>query len=207
MPVFYQPWYLDIVCDKGQWEAVMVEENNGTIAYWPYYLKKKGGLTYLTVPPLCPHLGPIVELGDELIKKASRLSAVGKQLQHLDDMLPTAVLSTINVDPRMDYLLPLYNKNHSLHTRYTYQLNLLESTEEIWSGITDKQRNIIRKGEKMYTIHPCHDSDTCIPLLEKVYYRQGIKVPYDVSIFHKLFKSVKEHDAGWCLMAVDDEFF
>lgn len=175
------------------------------IAAWPYFIKKKLGLKYLTMPPLCPHLGPIIQMDRLEMKQTKWLSLIGQRLPEMDRMLPSVVLSTINVAPDMTYLLPLHGRGYTLNVRYTYQIDLTRPTEEIWSGISDKQRNTIRKGEKIYRIVSCQDPGRCMPLLKEVYSKQGLGLPYNQKLFETLFHSIEENDAGWCLMASDQE--
>jgi hypothetical protein len=39
LPLFMQPWYLDVVCEGGHWDAVLIQKGERTIAALPFFLK------------------------------------------------------------------------------------------------------------------------------------------------------------------------
>jgi hypothetical protein len=60
LPLFLQPWYLDVVCVNGIWDAAVVQKNGRAVAVLPYFLKQKMGWQYVTMPPFCKQMGPFL---------------------------------------------------------------------------------------------------------------------------------------------------
>ena len=58
LPIFAQDWYLDAVCEGGEWGVALVREDRKVVASMPYFLKQKFGITYGTMPLHTKHLGP-----------------------------------------------------------------------------------------------------------------------------------------------------
>ena len=58
VPIFCRDWWLDIVCESGDWNVAVVQKGGVIVATMPYYIKRQYGLTLLSHPPLTQVLGP-----------------------------------------------------------------------------------------------------------------------------------------------------
>ena len=59
IPLFFQPWYLDIVRQNGTLDAAISLNKAGKIqGVLPYFLSSKYGISHITMPVLTPYLGP-----------------------------------------------------------------------------------------------------------------------------------------------------
>jgi hypothetical protein len=69
--LFYEKWWLDCVCEDGEWGIVDIVEKNTTIAEMPWYIKKKYGFDNVCVLETdSPYLPP-----EPLERKAKNTSA------------------------------------------------------------------------------------------------------------------------------------
>lgn len=51
VPVFMQPWWMDAVCAGKEWDALLVEDENGEIlGAMPYLLRKRAWYKYIIMP-------------------------------------------------------------------------------------------------------------------------------------------------------------
>ena len=58
LPVFFQDWWLDIVCGKDDWRIAMYVEDPNVVAVMTYYVKRKFFFEYITMPSLTKFMGP-----------------------------------------------------------------------------------------------------------------------------------------------------
>jgi len=193
-PVFYQPWFLDAVSKGEKWSFVSHKVDGRVNAVWPYFRKSKYGQTYITQPPLTPYLGPYYQRSKQHVKNATWYSYQKKVLQGLWDQLPASILTTIHFPPEIENWQPLQWKDCKQTTRYTYRIDLLKSEEDIWSGLTDAQRNTIRKAEEQFEISNQADGEEVWNLIQKTYARQKTHVPFKRSIYEQVIIGASEHN-------------
>lgn len=190
LPVFFQPWYLDAACSDGQWHVSMDIHEGELRGVWPYMLKKKYGQHYITQPPLTSFLGPYCHRPEDMTKESTWISHQKAVLTNLFDQLPAHLLMISQWIPDQTNWLPLYWKGCKQTTRYTYQIDLLLSSEELWSSISTKQRNHIKQAQQSYQLSSSEALKDLWPLIESTYARQGEKIPYAQSMLMELDKTL-----------------
>ncbi len=193
LPVFYQPWYLDAACQEGQWDVSLDIRKGIVRGVWPYMLKKKYGQNYITQPPLTSFLGPYCHRPNDMDKEATWIAHQKVVLSNLFDLLPSHLLMISQWTPSQANWLPLYWKGCKQTTRYTYQLDLEQNKEKLWSAITDKQRNRIRNAEKVYQVSHTEELSDLWVLIESTYTRQGQTIPYSRSQLSVLDTALQKH--------------
>jgi len=157
LPLFYQGWYLR--------------------AIWPYYKKTKYGLSYITMPPLTPYLGPwVLNMQPKKIHKT--YSYEHTVIGELCDSLPQVHFSTTHTHPLMNNLLATTWNGYQEKSRYTYRLDL-DDNQSLWDGISVKQRNIIRKAQASLTVSETEDIDQFYDINKKSFQRQDLAIGSD----------------------------
>ena len=146
-----QPWYLDVVCNEGEWDVAMVKEGENVVGVWPYYLKKKFGIRYITQPWLTPYLGPII-IYKEGIKTSSRTKDEKRILSALANQIPKAQLIVVQGFTNWKNWQPLSWLGYKETTRYTFRLSLENTKDELWNNLDYKMRNAVRNAEKEISI-------------------------------------------------------
>jgi len=181
LPIFFESWYLDAVCQEGQWGASIAIRNEEVKGVWPYILKKKYGQQYITQPPLTSFLGPYIHRPQSMAKEATWISHQKVVLSDLFDLLPSHLLMISHWMTDQNNWLPLYWKQCKQTTRYTYQIDLNHDIELLWKAISDKQRNRIRNSEKSYQISKSEELSDLKPLIASTYERKQEALPYSYS--------------------------
>ena len=195
LAMFYHPWFLNAVTESGQWDVSTVSHEDQIIAVWPYFEKKKYGFSYLTTPPLTAYLGPWYELPVDLVKEASILKYHKKILHGLAEGLPRTQLKDTRWSPEMKQWMPLVWKGYEQSTRYTFRLDLSKTEQELWSSITDVQRNAIKKARSLYKSEQTESIETYNVLNDASYKRQKMKTPYSKAFFYKLDQVLQQKKA------------
>lgn len=184
VPLFFQPWWLDIVSNN--WQVAVSEIDEKSIGIWVYTLEKKIGVSIIRNPLLTPYLGPYLNID-------SKLSAT-KRLQVEEKM----VSSLMKALPPWDFIevlcLPSFNNFFSLHLhglkniqRLTYHIDLTQEIEQLFLAIDAKQRSAIRQAERELQLE---DAATYIPTFYQ-YYQQTLQLkgkpyPYSEDLFHNI---------------------
>jgi lipid II:glycine glycyltransferase (peptidoglycan interpeptide bridge formation enzyme) len=201
LPLFFHGWYLDAVCGDGLWGAAAYTKDQQVLAIWPYYMKSKYGLSYITMPSLTPYLGPwIPDLKAQ--KNHKRYGYEHAAITQLCEDLPSVHFSTIHTHPDLDNLLAARWKGHQEKTRYTYRL-ALGDPDEIWNGISDKQRNTIRKAQSTLTVSESDDIDLFYTFNKKSFKRQGLQIPYSHELIKNLDQALSMRSQRTMLVAKD----
>ena len=74
LPLFFQPWWLDIVCGGAENWGVLIAKNKKSDeveGIFTYYSRKRLGLRGIDMPPLTPMMGPLIFLPDNSQKQHS----------------------------------------------------------------------------------------------------------------------------------------
>lgn len=198
LPLFMQPWYLDLVCVGGQWDAALVERGGRTVAALPYFLKQKLGWRYITMPHLCKQMGPY------LLPEYRNLKWEMRLYEALIAQLPPGLAAfEQNFNYSVNNWLPFYWKGFKQTTCYSYVIPLDSSEDLIFKNIEKNYRQKIRSAETQVQI--LHD----LPLQElhrligSSFTRQGLQSPIDFGFLQKLFAGLNEHNACKLFFAKD----
>lgn len=178
-----QPWYLDATCGRNKWSSAIYQKGTEALGVWPYFRKKKYGITYITMPPLTPWMGPHI-----VASNARRQSAIQTKQKEivsaLIDLMPKAQLTTVHAHPQSLVSLPLALVGYEVHRRYTYQIDL--SDDAYPSHIDPKQLAVIGSAESHYELVDDLSFEVFYDLNEKTFSRQEMSVPYEKGIFQRL---------------------
>ncbi len=199
LPIFVYPWYLDAVCTEGNWDAAVVEENGNLVAVMPYFVKKKYGFQYITMPPFVKFMGPY------FANPAIGLNKQHTFLEKLIVQLPKVKAFTQNFHYPITNWLPFYWKGFQQSTRYSYRIEI-ESLEQVYQGIDVKRRKYIEKTiARGIKVVPSEDTRLFYQINQKSFERQGLRIPYSWEQFLRHDQALSAHQARQILFAQDEQ--
>ncbi|HBQ25244.1 MAG TPA: methicillin resistance protein [Syntrophomonas sp.] len=198
--IFQQSWWLDTVA-PGQWGEVVVKRGDEVAARMPYVIKKKCGLTALTMPPLTQTLGPW--LRPSKAKYARQISEQKQLMNELIEQLPDVDYFCQNFSPDIANWLPFYWAGFGQTTRYTYRFHNLEDLDCIWNGFLANIRTDIRKAEKALIVRTDLTINDFIRINSLTFKRQGMELPYSHNLVKRLDSACKTHNARKIFFAED----
>ena len=73
IPLFSQPWYLDALCGKSNWDILLVKRGNDIAATMPILKNKKYGFSLSRMPMLTMYLGPYFPEKFRSVKQKEKL--------------------------------------------------------------------------------------------------------------------------------------
>ena len=163
VPVFYQPWYLDTVCDSS-WDVVVYEEDEKVMGILVYMIKRKFGLTYILHPSFCPYMGPLffgpVEI-DSVFK--SLINGLPDHHVMIQDFFPT---------------ISIKNNRQLTKKKYTYIIDKDEDIEVVKSKLSSDRRRKIRKSAELFTYEREEFISVFIEFLDNSFAGRGKSNPY-----------------------------
>jgi lipid II:glycine glycyltransferase (peptidoglycan interpeptide bridge formation enzyme) len=200
LPVFVQPWYLDVVCGEAQWEVVVVEEKNKVLAALPYHLKKKGPFEIIAMPWLCKMMGPYFAADYRDAERSRKL------MMALVEQLPEVSAFHQNFHYQITDWLPFYWKQYQQTTSYTYLLDDLSDLEKVYAAFhSDFRNNKIKKAEKILQVKTDLSLDIFFEVQQKTFERQGLDFVIPFSFLKRFDEVLKGKKSGETFFAVDED--
>ncbi|MEY4936675.1 MAG: hypothetical protein RIS64_3034 [Bacteroidota bacterium] len=209
IPIFMQPWWLDVVCEKGKWSVCLFEKNNEIIAASTYFVRQKAGLSCVVQPPLTPYSGIWCK---EIVfsKKHQQYHHIKAILNQWITQLPKVTFFQQQYHYHLTDWQPFYWQGFQQTTRYTYILNLLQGTAPLYSHFHDNTKRKIRKAieNKLEILQFESEADTTI--FDTFYHfntltfqKQGLKNPIPLALFKRLDGVLKEKQQRTIYLARD----
>lgn len=126
----------------------IIADSGEIIGGWCAYERKKWGLTILITPPFASHCGLF------FFSEKKSLSGFQSEMKKCMNAIAQFLVNSkyhffkIEFPPEFNDFQSFIWKNVSVHTRYTYLLNISASIEELEAGFDPKLRNKITKGKQ-----------------------------------------------------------
>ena len=197
LPIFFQDWYLDAVCQDGDWEVIMVEKAGKIAGVLPYYIKQKGPFKYITMPPLNKMMGPFILPEFRTDSHFIKISTA------LIEQLPSVATYEQLLDYSIDNWLPFYWKGYQQTTRYSYVLDL-SNMDRVYKNLsTDYKNNKIKKAKELVTIEHDRSLEALYRVNKMSFDRQQVAISYDLAFLKRLDIALEEHEARMLFFAID----
>lgn len=192
IPIFFKPWYLDIVCQKGSWDVILYEDGQEGIAgFLVYYTTVKYGRKGIIMPPLTPYSGVwLCNMNTTKIESQNKKST--SIIQKLIEGLPENIsLYTQSFHSSFVNGLPFYWKKYTQTVRYTFFIEELKA----WSieSIATNTRNKIRKASQNLIVETSDDTAALYQLVSQVMNDKGMQMTLTREMFFELDEAILKH--------------
>jgi len=196
LPLFMQPYWLDVVCDESMdWDVILYKKGEEIWGSFVYVIKKKYGFTFITMPKLTQFLGPYIKYpkGQKYYNKLTWEKGI---MNYFIDNLPEFDYFNLNFHHSIENWLPFYWKGFSQTTKYTYRisknLNIKELFKSFETDIRRRKKKAERLGVKAYE---SNDVEKFYHLNKLTFERQGIKIPYSFKLVKRIYEKLKKMNA------------
>lgn len=200
LPIFHQPFWLDIVAGNN-WDVAVVRKEK-LVASMPFVAKKSNRGTTIIMPPLTQFLGPFFSAG-ESSGYYQKLSDEHKILEEFISKLPGFFYFEQRWHYGFQNWLPFYWNGFMQTTKYTYVLNSISDTDRIWKAMKSTARNEIKKGEQELSIHSDQDAEGLYRFIKSGLKRKEIDISYSESLLKSLYKECAKRNCGKLYWARD----
>ena len=152
LPLFLQPWWLDVVTqpDGKTWDVVLARNKQGAIeAVFPYLYGCKFGIRYALIPQLTQYTGlwivpkEGISISQRLIREKQLQNEIIRQLKDLH-------LSYFDVKFPLSYTnwLPFYWAGYTQETHYTYRIEDIRDSKRVFEQFDYAKQKQIRKAQE-----------------------------------------------------------
>lgn len=187
LPLFMQPWYLDVVCAGGNWDVALVEKAGRIVAAWPYFLKQKWIWSYVAMPPLTRLMGPHLLPEYRTPQKETAL------LEDLLEQMPRTAAFEQDFNYTATNWLPLYWRGFRQTTRYSYLLNI-NDLDAIWKNLAPDYRNQkIPKAREQVQVQAGGSLEIFYRIHQLSFERQGLPAPFSFEFLCRLDEALAAH--------------
>jgi len=188
--IFHEPWWLDIATE-GRYSVVEVSEHGRVVGRWPYFLRKKMGLSIVDLPPLTHFLGPVII--KPLTKPLQRLHIA----KELIGKLPSTSAFYVKCHRDVQDIIAFQSMGFRSSVQFTHEIRP-QPTDIIWKNMHAKRRNVIRKASARYNVSA---GDATVALMQ--FYRRNMEGMgrtniLDIGVCAKLIQACLERNRG-CL--------
>lgn len=200
VPLSHQPWWLDAVCGGPEhWDVALVPARKGTVrGAWPYFRKRRWGLSVIQLPPLTAYAGPWLRY-----PKAGRLAFEKKVITELIDQLPPVSFVQQCCHPELQNALPLLWAGFRQTTRYTYVLADTRDLPKLYANLKLGLRTELRKAERSTVLDSAGAPGEVFRLNRLSFGRKGRGQPYSEQAFLRLHECLQARGQARCLLALD----
>jgi len=207
LPLFFEPWWLDIVCGSNNWDAVIDEDKGQNLTgIFPFFKNKIKGLPVLSNPPLSPYLGVHLIYPDNQESITSKHSFEKRVIGNLIAGIPRNVLyMNFSFHPLFKNSYPFYWAGFKQSTRYTYILNNIKEYDQLFAKFSNTLKRQIKKAEKEFKVITTDSTADLYRFLKKTLSRQEQNIPFDHLFLEKVYKGLEKRTQGKILSAVDEE--
>lgn len=196
--LFHTSWWLN-AASGGDYHEAEIRSNDRVVGRFPYVIKRyPSGHSLCTMPELTNFLGPAVDEGTgSLANRSLRRFQVTREL--LSNMPKSS-----GFDHRLHRgtadALAFQDAGFTTTVEFTYEISATPEGE-IWKGMRDKTRNVIRRAQEQLQVVRLDDPDRFVDFYNANLSTRGL-VNYH-SRMHQICAAAIEHGQGSILAAID----
>jgi hypothetical protein len=205
MPVFYQPWWLDVVCFEGTWDVLIFEKNHRILGVYPFFKKKKFNFfTIITMPPYTHFLGPYLKYSEGL-KYFEKISFEKEVYNYFINELPKFDLFIQLFNYDVTNWLPFYWRNFKQTIYYSYIIESISDIEKVKSNFHLNKQQEIKKALKKVNIKFDLSPEDFYYFHKRSLEKQNQKISYTFQLFKSIVEATLLNNSGKIIYAFDDE--
>jgi hypothetical protein len=153
--LFHQAWWLDIATG-GRYDVVETRLGGRVVGRMPFITEKRLGFRLSLMPPLTHVMGPAIDEG-EGTANARFLQRLGVT-RDLIAKLPAISYFRQKMHRGISDVIAYQMEKFETSVQFTHEIAPLPA-EEIWRGMRDKTRNMVRKAERHFEVGTMDDPD------------------------------------------------
>jgi hypothetical protein len=196
--IFHEEWWLDALA-PGQWREVTYCRGDRIAGYLRFVERREGSMTICEMPRITRFLGPIVTApsGKTEARVRSAYSAITellKQLAGYDHVEMT-------LDNEFTDLAPFLASGYEVKVHPTFLLDCRRPVEDLWAGLRDKTKNVIRRARERLLVRDVDDVDLFVSFYKANL--EGAEPYFDLSPLPVAFAAAKARQQCKIVAAID----
>ncbi|MCB0534990.1 MAG: GNAT family N-acetyltransferase [Lewinellaceae bacterium] len=200
VPLHLQPWWLDAVCGPDNWGAAITAVRQGIpMGVMPYFKTRRMGLPIIQQPPFTAYAGPWFH--SDVQYAAASWYKQQRILENLIDQLPRVVFFQQCFHPSIQNWLPFYWTGFHQTTRYTHLLPGTIDTANLYDSFKSSLRTELRRAAEYTEVMEVEDPEPIFRLNKLSFARKGLRQPYSLSTFQRLYQALVVRRQALALLA------
>ncbi len=161
MPLYMQPWWLDIVCPHNGWDVCLAYDESARIrGVLVCHSSKRTIFSALTMPQLTPHAGVWMRPQEDFMPQQQAIYAYKNAiLEELILQLPSTAFYQQRFHHSLTDCQIFYKHQYKVEMHISYVLADIYDLEEIYDNFTENSRIDIRRAQKDVVFGECDDID------------------------------------------------
>jgi GNAT acetyltransferase-like protein len=206
LPVFFQDWWLDVVCEKGKWDVCLSKDNGDNIkGVLPFYRTTFFGMKVIKMPDLTPNLGIWMNYPNVGGKQKASYRFGKRVIEDLIMQLPKVMYYAQRHPIQLTNWLPFFWDGYKQTTRYTFRIEQPIDLKEAYAKFKSSTRNKISKAKKEVELIETDDIELFYKINQLTFERQGLKMPYSLAFLKKIDAALFKRKQRKILLARDVE--
>lgn len=200
--LFHSPWWLNIV-GRGSYEEAQVSHKNGQLAArLPYVVSRWRGFRVSMMPDLTHALGPAIDEGNG--SPATRALHRYQLMSELASKVPARLgLFSQTCHRRTVDILAFQGQRFDSSVHFTHEIAPAPEAE-LWAGMRDKTRNVIRRADERCTVEEILDPEHFRDFYMRNLREAGRHSYFDAGLTVPLFVAAHARDQARILMTRDE---
>ena len=196
--IFHEDWWLDALA-PGSWHDVTCIRGGRVAGYLRFVERFEGRLKICEMPQITRFLGPVVmpQSGRTEARNRAAHSIIAELLERIEGYDHVQM----TLDTGFTNLTPFVVSGYDVRAQPTFLLDCNRPTEELWLGLRDKTRNVIRRARECLTVREIDDVNRFVD-----FYRANLGDTdsyFDLSLVAPAFAAARVRNQCKILSAVD----
>ncbi len=196
--IFHEDWWLDAVA-PGRWRETSVQRGGRVVGSLRFVERMMGNYKICEMPQITRVLGPVVISNGE--KSESRLRFGHSVLQELLESIGHHDHVEMTLEPALEHLPAFLAADFDLRVLPTLVLDCARPMDDLWSGMRDKTRNVVRRARERLTVREVTDPNAFIACY--LANLRGDPPYFDVELVRPLYDAAVARGQARMLSAVD----
>lgn len=197
--IFHEDWWL-AAATNNSFDVVEVTANGRTTGRLPFYVRKRSFYSELRLPPLTYFLGPVIDEGEgsENNRFLKRLDITRELLRKL----PKTWSAYIKCHAAIPDAIGFQQESFRTYAQFTHHISPAPA-DQIWKGMRNKTRNVIRRAEEEFTVEELTDAAEFSSLYDKNLNSKGARNEIDPALSTRVAAAALERQQGRIIVARD----
>ncbi|MDW7646083.1 MAG: GNAT family N-acetyltransferase [Desulfuromonadales bacterium] len=202
--IFCKSWWLDAVAPGGY--SIMVAYRNGSLVGGIPLIQKRGRFARgYGMPPLTQTLGILLRPFD--LAYTERISEEKRIIECLVDALGNLDFFGQNFHYNFQNWMPFMWRGYRQTTRYTYVLENIKDTEQLWRGLAKNIRSDINKAYRLglSLVEERSAPDVFWETYKSTFSRQNMEAPVQFPFFSRFDDKLGKLDKRRMFLVIDPQ--
>ncbi len=154
---------LEVACKSGSPQVL-----------FPYMIKSKWGLDYITMPPLTQSLGPYFasSLNVQSMKQSKLFELIGSAVKEVIDSLPEYDSFVYRLNPWCPFVVPWMQAGFKVTPRFTYIIDYKDGLKAVYNKMSSTCKNAWNRKEEVKVVE-CYDAERLKNIVTQTYFARG----------------------------------